>query len=268
MKKTIIVSAFPGTGKTYFWVNTDLEVVDSDFSKFDKKDFPQNYINHIKSLIGVKDIILISSHDKVCDVLRQETIPYILVYPSRECKEEYLERYRNRNNDPKFIDLMDKRWDDFIASCYERSGCSHIVLAPGQYLSDIIPKDFIDKMYPVESTEKIEVDVVIPSKDDKAKYRRELKSALKEILVHDFGITREWVRDQTTNYIREIVDIKTKSVIEGLTADKINIVSKQIIHDHLVNEGVIRITRDMRHEVSNIGEEVRKKMRKNFNIEE
>ena len=36
----MIVSAFPGTGKTYFYQNTEIyPVFDSDSSNFDKKDF-------------------------------------------------------------------------------------------------------------------------------------------------------------------------------------------------------------------------------------
>jgi hypothetical protein len=73
MKKTIIVSAFPGTGKTYCWVNTDLDVIDSDFSTFAKSDFPNNYIKHIKSKIGTKDIILVSSHSIVREALVKYT---------------------------------------------------------------------------------------------------------------------------------------------------------------------------------------------------
>jgi len=50
MKKiTYLISAFPGTGKSYcFNNNTTWEMLDSDSSTFDKKDFPDNYIKHIK----------------------------------------------------------------------------------------------------------------------------------------------------------------------------------------------------------------------------
>jgi len=41
-KPTILISAFPGTGKSYFYKNTKLKVLDSDSSKFDKSKFPRS----------------------------------------------------------------------------------------------------------------------------------------------------------------------------------------------------------------------------------
>lgn len=128
--KTIIISAFPGTGKTYFYEkykNSDIKVLDSDSSNFswikDKNgnnttkrnpDFPQNYINHIKENIGKADIIFVSSHDIVRQSLYDNGIKYIVAYPDNDCKDEYLERYRNRGNTEEFINMMNKNWDKFI----------------------------------------------------------------------------------------------------------------------------------------------------------
>ena len=53
MKKTLLISAFPGTGKTYSYENSNKIILDSDSSKFDKNDFPNNYINHIKENLDV-----------------------------------------------------------------------------------------------------------------------------------------------------------------------------------------------------------------------
>ena len=46
--KTKVYSAFPGVGKTTYFNTTDKNVLDSDSSKFDKKKFPANYIDHIE----------------------------------------------------------------------------------------------------------------------------------------------------------------------------------------------------------------------------
>lgn len=67
-KQTLVISAFPGCGKSHFFrENKDKEVLDSDSSKFDKTHFPQNYIEHIKSNLGKVDIIMVSSHKEVRD---------------------------------------------------------------------------------------------------------------------------------------------------------------------------------------------------------
>ncbi|KKK65553.1 hypothetical protein LCGC14_2972950, partial [marine sediment metagenome] len=95
--KTIIISAFPATGKTHFYRNTKLKVLDSDSSHFSwlpnkqrHPNFPENYIDHIKQNMGDVFIILISSHKVVRDALVKEGIKFTLIYPNRELKEEYL----------------------------------------------------------------------------------------------------------------------------------------------------------------------------------
>ena len=82
MKKTMLVSAFPGCGKSHLFKNKgDKVILDSDSSTFDKSEFPKNYIKHIKENIGKADVILISSHDVVRDALLVNGIKFTLVYP-------------------------------------------------------------------------------------------------------------------------------------------------------------------------------------------
>ena len=64
--ETLVVSAFPGCGKSHLFRNKgEKKILDSDSSTFDKSQFPQNYIEHIKFNIGEVDIILVSSHKEV-----------------------------------------------------------------------------------------------------------------------------------------------------------------------------------------------------------
>lgn len=151
MKQTIVISAFPGTGKTYFCENikeidSTIEVLDSDSSKFSwsepgvrHPDFPNNYIQHIKENIGKVDIIFVSTHKEVRGAMKNSGIKYILVYPGKEDKEEYLERYRNRNSPQSFIDMMNNKWDEFIDGLDSDDGHVFKILpAPGKYLSDVL----------------------------------------------------------------------------------------------------------------------------------
>jgi hypothetical protein len=142
---TIIVSGFPGIGKSSYVTSvressSGLSVSDSDSSKFPKTDFPANYLRHIERLIGNVHIILVSSHDQVRDALVGAGHRFLLVYPSGDQKEEYLERYRTRGSPDVFVTLMDARWDDFITGCENQTGCDHIVLEPGEYLSDAMTR--------------------------------------------------------------------------------------------------------------------------------
>jgi hypothetical protein len=141
---TIIISGFPCVGKSVA-CNVFNNVLDSDSSYYSwskdgirNPDFPNNYIEHIKRNIGRARWILVSSHKIVRDALDKEGLPYILVYPSRDQKEQYLQRCRNRKNPESFIEMLDKNWDDFITDCEKQGNCEHRVLRPNETLSNVI----------------------------------------------------------------------------------------------------------------------------------
>ena len=139
---TIIISGFPGVGKTEFFKSQQIlkeyKVLDSDSSnfswlKFDGKkirnpDFPQNYINHIKENLGEYHYILVSSHGKVRDALYNNELPFVLVYPLDNIKTRYnyLQRYKKRGNDKAFIEFIKNGWFDFIEEMREQKGCIHV----------------------------------------------------------------------------------------------------------------------------------------------
>lgn len=120
-KNTLVISAFPGTGKTWCFGNMKQDgfvILDSDSSKFDKSEFPANYIAHIKENLGKADIIFVSSHDTVRDALREEGIEFYVIYPDNTPahKEHYMKRYAERGSSEAFLKLMDEKWDEFIDS--------------------------------------------------------------------------------------------------------------------------------------------------------
>ena len=138
-KQTLVISAFPGCGKSHMYRNNEDKIIlDSDSSKFDKSDFPRNYIEHIKSNIGKVDIIMVSSHKEVRDALVENGIDFTLVYPEPSIKEEYIQRYIDRGNDDNFIKLLQSKWDEWMDELEHQSNCEKIELKEGQYLSDVI----------------------------------------------------------------------------------------------------------------------------------
>lgn len=140
VQKTLVISAFPGTGKTYCYKQLKKDdtrtVLDSDSSKFPKDDFPRNYIEHIKSKINVVNTIFVSSHKDVRDELVKEEIKFLLIYPDRDLKEEYKQRYIERGSPDNFIQLLDKNWDNWISELEEQKNCGHLVLKKGEYIFD------------------------------------------------------------------------------------------------------------------------------------
>lgn len=141
--QTKIVAAFPGAGKTYYTHSEEQYMpqgwcIDSDSSKFDKSDFPRNYIEHIKAQIGKVAIVFVSSHKQVRDALLSEGIWFTLIYPEVDLKSEYINRYEKRGNSAGFISLVDSNWDSWIAECKSQTECDHIVLKSGQFVSNVI----------------------------------------------------------------------------------------------------------------------------------
>lgn len=159
----LVLSAFPAVGKSTIFKEADarglkpahvnfndftkeheitvpsgdgIPVFDSDSSKFDKEFFPNNYIQHIKSTLEKLDdvIILVSSHDNVREGLRSQGIDYVLAYPQRELKEEYIRRYKARGNDENFVNMMEEKWNDFIDSCEADPTDTKIILGEGEFL--------------------------------------------------------------------------------------------------------------------------------------
>lgn len=128
-KNTIVIAGFPGTGKSYFFNNNSKYVVlDSDSSNFSwlepgvrNPDFPNNYINHIKENIGVADIIFVSTHKEVRKALRENYIIHYIVYPDVSCKGEYIDRYKQRNSNESFINMMNNNWESFITEIESES---------------------------------------------------------------------------------------------------------------------------------------------------
>jgi hypothetical protein len=149
VKPTRVISAFPGTGKSYYvsHAGTDAKVIDLDSNSYTlgytengrvrNPDFPNNYIRAIKKYLGTADVIFISCQPETIAALREASIPFILVYPERGLKAEYVERFQRRHSPEPFISLLSDNWDVFLDFLEGQSNCRHIVLDSNQYLGDI-----------------------------------------------------------------------------------------------------------------------------------
>jgi hypothetical protein len=140
--RTKIISSFPGTGKSYYHTKYPSITLDSDSSNFSwvkdengtstkerNPEFPQNYINHIKENIGKYKYIFVSSHKEVRDALLDNCLFFYVVYPNERRKDEFLERYRSRGNDEKFIQLISDNWEKWIREIYWiNNGCEKICM--------------------------------------------------------------------------------------------------------------------------------------------
>lgn len=135
-KRPIIISGYPGVGKSYLCEYTQIiaaivgvygiKITDSDSShyswtidedgnKIRNPEFPKNYIQHIKDLMKESQIILVSTHKQVRDAMDEAGIDYYIVYPGKDFpKSEYMKRFRERGSSEDFIKVQDENWDKWI----------------------------------------------------------------------------------------------------------------------------------------------------------
>lgn len=147
---TKVISAFPGTGKSYFAssIGQRARVIDLDSGdytlgytedgKVRNQDFPKNYLTAIKKHIGKTDILFVGCQPEVVTVLRDAAIPFTLIYPQRRLMKEYAGRFQRRHNQQSFIDLLSKNWDIFLDYLERQKECERIVLGSEQYISDVV----------------------------------------------------------------------------------------------------------------------------------
>lgn len=142
-----VVAAFPGTGKTYAALR-DMRLLDSDSSAFSWESpgvrhprWPENYMEHVRAALSLPeyDRVLTSTHVEVRGALMAAGIPFGLVYPAPECREEYRARLARRGSPEAFVELVvDTHWDAWLEDCSAQGCCDHFVLGPGSYLTDVL----------------------------------------------------------------------------------------------------------------------------------
>lgn len=154
----MVVAAYSGVGKSAFaamepekvldfiampykyYLDTDIdngEAGKADPDNVMRPDWPYNYVAAIKEIYKEDKLILIPSDLHVLQLLREEAIPYVLVYPRRDAKDAYRKRFIDRGNTEDFINIFIGHWDHFF-DALERDPCErHIVLRPDQFIADV-----------------------------------------------------------------------------------------------------------------------------------
>ena len=140
MKKnsTIICAAFCGTGKTYVCEKTDIKSVEVEYWKYKDAGLQNEYVSDVKKHFGTVEYIFVSTDPDGLRLLRDEGFDILLVYPKNEIREEYLNRYIERDSPHDFIGAFMKFWHPWIDELKEQSYCEHVILEKGQYLKDVL----------------------------------------------------------------------------------------------------------------------------------
>ena len=143
--KTIIVSAFPATGKTYLTEGQemlDLKILDLDSSSFSKKEgklnpnFIQDYLKAIKENIGKYDIILVSTHLEIQKAMDIENLSWCLVKPNSAMKHEILGRMWVRGSTDDLIKTVNDNWGQWVIQNPTLWNIGTVTLKSGEFIYD------------------------------------------------------------------------------------------------------------------------------------
>lgn len=101
------------------------------------KDFPSNYYNAIIESLEKYDLVLISMHNEIVKLLRENKIDYIVVYPKEDMLDEIMQRFIDRGNTKEFLSGV----KDAYYRLYPDKNDKVIWLNNGEYLEDILKEN-------------------------------------------------------------------------------------------------------------------------------
>jgi hypothetical protein len=140
MKKTPIIAAFCGTGKTYICQESAGRLIEFECWKYSNSPgFPHSIVKRIISKCGTVDGIFISTNPMVLNVLPNK-MDVILIYPDLSLKDEYISRFVSRGSSDDFISMLSKYWKQWIVEAMAHPTERHIVLKSAEYIESVLPK--------------------------------------------------------------------------------------------------------------------------------
>jgi len=137
-KFTVLCAAFCGTGKSYLCKNFPNTCKEIECWEYRQGDFPNNYIQDVIGAFGKTKYLFISTDPVILKELHKTGIEILLIYPVNQLRNEYLDRFLNRDSPCDFIGAVMKYWNVWINELKEQKYCKHIVLQSGQYLQNVL----------------------------------------------------------------------------------------------------------------------------------
>ena len=115
--------------------------IKNDLIVVPNSDYPANLVQYIKENMGKFDYILVVAGKNIFDILNNEGIDFMLIFPEQSLKEEWIGRSFLKGAGTDFCEIMAKYWDDWILDMETEVGCNHrehYRLKHGEYLSDAL----------------------------------------------------------------------------------------------------------------------------------
>lgn len=135
---TTLCAAFCGTGKTFFVEKTNSSAIEIEYWKYKERGLQKEFVDEVFDKIGKFQYIFLSTEPESLKLLHEEGHKIILLYPENSLRNEYLDRYINRDSPYEFIGSFMKYWDLWLNELKQQDYCTHIVLKSGEYLCDAL----------------------------------------------------------------------------------------------------------------------------------
>ena len=137
-KHTVLCAAFCGTGKSYLCNNFPDMYKEIECWTYRNGDFPNNYIKDVINMLGEIKYLFISTDPEILNGLNKLGIEIQLFYPQNELRNDYLDRYIDRDSPYDFIGTIMKNWDIWIDELKKQNYGKHTILKKGEYLQDVL----------------------------------------------------------------------------------------------------------------------------------
>lgn len=185
----LLIMAYMGTGKTELESRYE-NVVDFDFQDYkyiydesirhlpleqrkgsvnlriENSDYPTNFLNDAIKLLNEEKIVIspfidhvFRAYDSSSFKSKVNDVRIILVCPTSNNFDEYVERFKQRGNSDEFIARIKKEFPSLIELFENASNYERIVMKPGQFLSDALEEYGIDLDLKSQIIKNIEVQV-------------------------------------------------------------------------------------------------------------
>ena len=169
----LLIMAYMGTGKTELENRYD-NVIDFDFQDYkyiydesirhlpleqrkgstnlrtENPNYPENFLTDAIKLLNEGKIVVspfidhvFKAYDSSNIALQVENLRIILVCPTRDNFEEYVERFKKRGNSDEFIARREKEFSSLVDLFEQANNYERIIMKPGQYLSEVLEENGI-----------------------------------------------------------------------------------------------------------------------------
>lgn len=169
----LLIMAYMGTGKTELENRYD-NVIDFDFQDYkyiydesirhlpleqrkgstnlriENPNYPENFLADAIKLLNEGKIVVspfidhvFKAYDDSNIASQVENLRTILVCPTRDNFDEYVERFKKRGNSNEFISRREKEFSSLVDLFEQANNYERIIMKPGQYLSEALEENGI-----------------------------------------------------------------------------------------------------------------------------